>query len=48
MLYDAITDRYVPIVGWRPANSANLPTPTGTKFQPNRLGQKLGEAPIGH
>jgi hypothetical protein len=48
MVYDAVTDRYVPIIGWRPSPSPTLPIPAGTRFQPNRLGQKLGEAPIGH
>lgn len=45
MAYDPITDTYVPVKGWRPDSRPGLP-PAGTKLRYNRIGQKIGEAPI--
>lgn len=48
MALDPVTGRYVPIVGW--ASPKNVPsgTPAGTRLEYNRLGRKIGAAPLGH
>jgi len=48
MVYDAITEHYVPIIGWHPQSSGPQDLPRGTKLEYKRLGQKIGEAPIAH
>jgi hypothetical protein len=48
MVFNPVTGQYVPIVGGTPANAHRDGLPAGTKLQYNRLGQKIGEAPIGH
>jgi hypothetical protein len=45
MAYDPITGTTIPIVGLRP--NPGLPA-AGTRLKYNRLGQKIGEAPIRH
>jgi hypothetical protein len=47
MVYNDITGHYVPIVGWRPQARAGTYS-RGTKLERRKIGEKIGEAPLGH
>jgi hypothetical protein len=48
MVFNPVTGQYVPIVGRAPASGRRDGLPAGTKLRYNRLGRKIGAAPIGH
>lgn len=48
MVLNPVTGQYVPIVGDTTGSARRDGLPAGTRLQYNRLGQKIGAAPIGH
>ncbi len=45
MVYDPVTETYLPAIGWTPPN-AQKTQPTGPQMHFYRAGQKIGEVPV--
>jgi hypothetical protein len=46
MVYDPVTETYLPAIGWTPPNARKTQQPTGPQMHFYRAGQKIGEVPV--